>query len=240
MKLGQYDINEIYNEDCLEAIKKLPNKCIDCIITDPPYFLGVTHNGQKGEYSDLAMMRPFFDSLFFQFERILQPEGKMYLCCDYRTYPFFYPIAEQYHIIRNLLVWDKVSGAGNFYAFTHEFVMFCCNSVVNMKGKNIITGIPSFAGGAKKTNGEKIHPTQKTVELFEKFILDSTNEGDVVLDAFMGSGTLAIAAIKNNRNFIGFELQEKYCKIAKERVETFKGNFVTIENMKQEITLFHQ
>ncbi|MCL1932355.1 MAG: site-specific DNA-methyltransferase, partial [Candidatus Azobacteroides sp.] len=65
----------------------------------------------------------------------------------------------------------------------------------------------------------------KPVELFEKFILDSTSEGDTVLDCFMGSGTLAIAAIKTKRNYIGFEIQEKYCKIAQDRINKFTGRF---------------
>lgn len=64
-----------------------------------------------------------------------------------------------------------------------------------------------------------MHPTQKPVELIEKLILDSTKPGDTVLDCFMGSGTTAVAALKNGRNFYGFELQQKYVDIANKRIK---------------------
>lgn len=64
-----------------------------------------------------------------------------------------------------------------------------------------------------------VHPTQKPVEVIEKLITDSTKEGDLVLDCFMGSGTTAVAAKKLNRNFIGYEIQEKYIEIAKRRLK---------------------
>ena len=85
-----------------------------------------------------------------------------------------------------------------------------CNSV--------ISDIPAFCCGAKKTNGEKIHPTQKPVELIGKFILDSTNEGDTVLDTFAGSGTTGVACVNLNRRFIGMELDNNYFKIAQGRI----------------------
>ena len=64
-----------------------------------------------------------------------------------------------------------------------------------------------------------LHPTQKPVALFEYLVKTYTNEGDVVLDNVMGSGTTAIAAMNTNRNFIGFELDETYYNIANERIE---------------------
>lgn len=54
------EINKIYNEDCLEGINRIPDESIDAIITDPPYFVGMTHNGKKGDYNDLLIMKPFF------------------------------------------------------------------------------------------------------------------------------------------------------------------------------------
>jgi DNA modification methylase len=83
-----------------------------------------------------------------------------------------------------------------------------------------------------------VHPTQKPVELFEKLITDSTDRGGIVMDCFMGSGTLAIAALKTGRNYIGFEIQEKYCKIAENRINRFNGDFRKIENFNNEINLF--
>jgi len=64
----------------------------------------------------------------------------------------------------------------------------------------------------------KIHPTQKPTDLFRRFILASTNEGDVILDPFMGSGTTAVACIKEKRHYIGFELNKEYYDRAIERI----------------------
>lgn len=212
------EINKIYNEDCLEGIKQIASASIDAIITDPPYFVGMTHNGKKGDYSDLLIMRPFFDSLFKEFSRVIKENGKVYIFCDWRTYAFYYPILLKYINVRNMLVWDKMAGPGNSYAFTHELIMFAEKDNPCMKGCNIFRS-PGFSGGAKKTNGEMVHPTQKPVEVIEKLILDSTKENDLVLDCFMGSGTTAVAAKRLNRNFIGFEIQEKYITISNNRLK---------------------
>mgnify|MGYP001752443512 FL=1 len=212
------EINKIYNEDCLEGIQKIASASIDTIITDPPYFIGMTHNGKKGNYNDLIIMKPFFDSLFSEFSRVIKENGKVYIFCDWRTYAFYYPLLLKHISVRNMLVWDKISGPGSSYAFTHELILFAEKDTPYMKGSNIFR-IPGFSAGAKKTNGEKLHPTQKPVEVIEKLITDSTKEGDLVLDCFMGSGTTAVAAKKLNRNFIGFEIQEKYITISENRLK---------------------
>lgn len=212
------EINKIYNEDCLEGIQKIASASIDTIITDPPYFIGMTHNGKKGNYNDLIIMKPFFDSLFSEFSRVIKENGKVYIFCDWRTYAFYYPLLLKHISVRNMLVWDKISGPGSSYAFTHELILFAEKDTPHMKGSNIFR-IPGFSAGAKKTNGEMLHPTQKPVEVIEKLITDSTKEGDLVLDCFMGSGTTAVAAKKLNRNFIGFEIQEKYITISENRLK---------------------
>lgn len=202
----------------MEGIQKIASASIDTIITDPPYFIGMTHNGKKGNYNDLIIMKPFFDSLFSEFSRVIKENGKVYIFCDWRTYAFYYPLLLKHISVRNMLVWDKISGPGSSYAFTHELILFAEKDTPYMKGSNIFR-IPGFSAGAKKTNGEMLHPTQKPVEVIEKLITDSTKEGDLVLDCFMSSGTTAVAAKKLNRNFIGFEIQEKYITISENRLK---------------------
>jgi site-specific DNA-methyltransferase (adenine-specific) len=216
------EVNKIYNMDCIEGICSIKDKSISSIITDPPYFIGMTHNGKKGEMTDLAICKPFYNELFREFKRVLKDEGCIYLFTDWRTYHFYYPILSEYVKIRNMLVWNKISGPGASYAMIHELIIFANQSNKTMKGSNVFI-LPAFCSGAKKSNGEKIHPTQKPVELIEKFILDSTSEGDTILDCFMGVGTTAIACIKTNRHYIGFEVQIKYYDIANERIKNFKA-----------------
>lgn len=122
--------------------------------------------------------------------------------------------------VKNMIVWDKGNGLGNFYTHEHELIIFGTkNNQFASKGARNIIKSPAFASGAKKTNGEKVHPTQKPVELIELFLSHATNVGDTVLDCFMGSGSTGVACVRNGRNFIGMELQEKYFEIAKNRIE---------------------
>ena len=208
--------------DCIDLLPKIPDGSINSIITDPPYFLGMTHNGQKGCFNDLAICKPFYQKLFTEYKRVLKPDGCVYFFCDWRSYAFYYPIMNGILGVKNMLVWDKKSGPGNFYNYQHELILFTTKrNALNVKGSyNIITGILSFSNGAKKTNGEKIHPTQKPIELIEKFIRDSTDSGDTVLDSFAGSGTTGVACINTDRRFIGIELDDNYFAIAKQRIET--------------------
>ncbi|BDS10110.1 DNA-methyltransferase [Aureispira anguillae] len=212
----------IRNKNCLDGLKTLATGSIDAVITDPPYFCGMTHNGTKGTYSDLNLVEPFFKAVFTEFKRVLKPNGELYVFCDWRTYPFFYPILEQIFTIRNRITWDKKSGAGCYYSFCHEDIIFCTNPspVYNRYKKGLnIWRIPAFSSGAKKTNGEKIHPTQKPIELMEKLVASATEENETVLDCFVGSGTTALACKKLNRKFIGYEIQSNYYEIAIKRLE---------------------
>ena len=212
---------EIFHGDCVELLPKVPDESVNSVITDPPYFLGMTHNGQKGCFNDLAICKPFYEKLFTEYKRILKPDGCVYFFCDWRSYAFYYPIMNAVLGVKNMLVWDKKAGPGNYYTYQHELIIFTTKRhALNVKGTySVINNIPAFASGAKKTNGEKIHPTQKPVELIEKFILDSTNEDGTILDTFMGSGTSGVACINTGRKFIGMELDGGYFEIAKARLE---------------------
>lgn len=203
--------------DCIELLKEIPDNSVDLIATDPPYFQGMTHNGQRGAFNDLFLCKPFFDKLAAEYKRILKPDGEFYIFCDWRGYAFYYPIFSSVLPVKNLIVWDKKSGAGNFYTYTHEFIIYgtMCNK--NKKGTNVWRE-KGFSSGAKSTNGEKVHPTQKPVELMEKIIENSSDPGDVVLDTFMGSGSTGVACLKTGRKFIGMELDERYFDIAKRRI----------------------
>lgn len=210
---------EILQGDCIELLEKIPEHTVNSIITDPPYFLGMTHNGQKGCFNDLSICKPFYEKLFNEYKRVLTPDGVIYFFTDWRGYAFYYTLFDKILKVNNLLIWVKHGRpTPNCYGFGHELIIFhgkIKKTIIN----NVITDIKSFNIGAKKTNGKKLHPTQKPIELIEKFILDSTNEGDLILDTFMGAGTTGAACIKTDRRFIGMEIDDKYFSIAKTRLE---------------------
>lgn len=226
-------LNYIYNVDCLEGLQEVPDKSVDLVVTDPPYFLSMGHAGSstnlaKGKseqlnsnraFNDLAICTPFYKQLFQEYSRVLKDDGSFYFFTDWRGYAYYFPLLNAALPVRNLIVWDKKSGPGSFYSFAHELIIFGTYKPKTKAGVGTnIWRASAFNSGAKKTNGEKVHPTQKPVELIEKAILDSTEPGAVVLDTFMGSGTTAVACVRTGRNYIGFELDERYHAIARERV----------------------
>lgn len=225
-------LNYIDNIDCLEGLKDVPDNSVDLIVTDPPYFLSMGHAGSKDTakngnemltsnrtFNDLAIAKPFYSQLFREFRRVLKPTGHFYFFTDWRGYAFYFPIINAELPVRNLIVWDKKSGPGSYYTYAHELIIFgtAAPKLLHKGGTNVWR-MAAFSSGAAKTDGAKVHPTQKPVELIAKAIEDATEPGAVVLDTFMGSGTTAVACLRTGRNYIGFELDERYHAIAMERI----------------------
>lgn len=211
------ELNVIHHMDCLDGIKLIPSNSVKLIIADPPYFLGMTHNGQRGSFVDLAICKPFYRELFREYKRILNEDGEVYWFTDWRGYGFYYPLFDAFLGARNCIVWNKGSGAGNFYAFQHEFILFhCVRNDATKKGGNVWNS-KGFAAGAKATNGEKVHPTQKTIEIIDKIVRENSKPGDLVVDTFGGSGTTGIVCRTLRRNFIIFELDEDNIAVAHKR-----------------------
>lgn len=226
-------LNYIDNIDCLEGLKEVPDNSVDLIVTDPPYFLSMGHAGCKENafgtnsdqvnsnrtFGDLAIAKPFYRTLFQEFRRVLKPGGAFYFFTDWRGYAFYFPIMNAELPVRNMIVWDKLSGPGSYYTFAHELIIYGTAAAKLLhKGGTNVWRVKAFSSGAAKTDGKKVHPTQKPLELIQKMIEDSSEPGAVVLDTFMGSGSTAVACIRTGRNYIGFELDEKYHAIAMERI----------------------
>ena len=227
-------LNYIDNVDCLDGIKDVPDKSVDCIIADPPYALNMGRAGDmqnakraglanNWSLCDLAIAKPFYTQLFREFARVLKDNGSFYWFTNWQGYAFYFPIINAALPIKNLIVWDKISGPGSYYTFSHELIIFgtFAGKLLHPGGNNVWR-MKGFSSGAKVTDGNKVHPTQKPVELISKAICDSTDSGGVVLDPFMGSGTTAVASIRTGRNYIGFEIDEKYHTIALNRIAAEK------------------
>ena len=126
------ELDKIYNEDCIEGMKRIPSDSINAIITDPPYCIGTTSNGKKGSYNDNNLIKPFFEILFKEWVRVCKEGAELYINTDWRTYPFLYPILQKYFQVKNLIVWDyEWIKAGSHYRFSHEFIIYAVKGRLN-------------------------------------------------------------------------------------------------------------
>lgn len=205
-------------------MKRIPDKSIDLVVTDPPYLMNYKSGRRKKENQFERILNDFDQkdliiSYVKECHRILKDDTAIYMFCSWHNIDLFKIEFEKHFKLKNILVWNKNNhGSGDLkgsYAPKHEFVLF------GHKGRTIFNErrIPDVIDCAKVASTKMIHPTEKPISLLEIFIKNNSCDGDIVFDGFAGSGTTAMACKNTNRNFIGFELDEGYCKLANERIE---------------------
>ena len=216
---------KIYNDDCLNVMNEINCDGVDLIVTDPPYMINYRSDYRKNKYNRIKNDKDSYNLISEYFKKcneILKDNSAIYCFCSWHNVDFFKQEFEKYFKLKNIIVWNKnntsMGDLKGSYAPKHEFILF------GHKGRRLIEGFryPDVLD-FKRTNN-KLHPTQKPIDLLEVLIKTSSKEGDVVFDGFMGSGSTGVACLKNNRNFIGVELDEKYFEIAKNRIENLENN----------------
>ena len=160
-------------------------------------------------------------NLFLDSIKPKMKEINMYIFSSKLQVPYYLNWAIKNKCQYDILIWDKdFKGiiSRKFFASNSEYVIR-----IYRRGLNQLDDVELYQKIHKfKRIKDKLHEAEKPVELLKRFILLSSNEGDLVLDAFMGSGSTAIACLSSNRNFLGFEIDEKYYQIANKRVKEFK------------------
>ena len=222
---------ELYNGDCLEVMDKLIDKGIkvDCVITDPPYKV-ISGGNEKGlSYKHKGSITEKNDGKIFKHNdikmsdwlqkvyKLLKDESHCYIMTNFLNLKELMIESEKVGFkAHNLLVWEKQNATPNrWYMKNCEYVIFA------KKGKSkFINNCGSRVVEQFDNPKNKVHPTEKPIGLMEMYIANSSNENQVVLDPFMGSGTTGVACKNLNRNFIGIELDENYFNIAKDRIES--------------------
>lgn len=225
MKYPEDYINKIICGDCLDVLKAIPNGEIDLVLSDPPYNIDFAYNDYKDNLTAESYIR-----LLSNFQYPL------------RTVLIHYPEDSMRYFLPAFGVPDKVMAWCYNSNLPRQFRLinfFKCRPDLNKvkqpfknpTDKRIKKLIENGETGARSydwfsdiqlvknvSKGEKCHPCPVPVELMERIILMTTNEGDLVFDPFMGSGTTAIACIKTNRRFIGTDISQEYCEIARKRI----------------------
>ena len=220
--------DKIFCEDCLEGMKRIPDGTIDLIVTDPPYLIetqggGIYTHEDKQYVKELNDIKDGFrteilDELCRVMKRI-----NIYIFCSQKQ---IIPLTDYFVTKRgcnwNLLSWHKtnpVPACGNKYLTDTEYLLFFRQKGVKLYG-NFDTKRTWFNTPLNQADKEKWgHPTIKPLGIVRTLVFNSSKDGDIILDPFSGSGTTAIACIKEKRHFIGFEKDETYWKKSVERVK---------------------
>lgn len=235
--------DRIINIDVLEGLRQLPDNSIDLIVTSPPYNKGFYNKHKKWSKWDLCHTKSrvidygVFDDCMLPEDyeqwqrdilteccRVIKPEGNIFynhkdipfeLNCVHPKWVYDYPL-------KQILIWDRNSTLQvckeYFYPVT-EWIFWIKKSkeartYFNRKEASMQKNV--WRLGADRTGNN--HPAPFPIELPENCILACSKEGDIVLDPFMGSGTTALAAKKNNRHYLGFELNPDFIKEAEKRL----------------------
>ena len=217
------EINNLYNMDCVEGMKQIPNEYIDLIVTDPPYMTNYKSNRRvKNEKFDHIQNDKNSNELISEFlaeaHRVLKNNTAIYMFCSWHHIDFFKQEFEKYFTLKNLIVWNKNNhGSGDLkgaYAPKHELILY------GHKGRSLFREkrIPDVIDCAKIPSLKLTHPAEKPIDLLDIFIRNSSDKGDIILDGFAGTGATCISAINNERKYIGFELDTNYYEIAQNRI----------------------
>ena len=234
------DKHLIFNESALDVLDLMieKGKSVDMIFTDPPY--KVTSRGNAGNsggmlQKDINKKGQVFthnnieiENYLPKFYKVLKETGHCYIMTNHKNLTHFLKVIDEwkddetnegFHFIK-CLIWDKGNKImGQYYMSQYEYILFLRKGAgvkINNCGTSDLLSIPNKK--TKGDDGKNIHDTEKPVELTDIMILNSSKEGETVLDPFMGVGGCGVSCEKLGRKFIGVELDEKYYDIAKSRM----------------------
>lgn len=243
------DINKIdkyllVNGDCFDVFKEIPDNSIDLILTDPPYNIAKYSTGNlKFDWRsdinndlaewDLKELHP--QDLLDEFKRILKPTGNIFIFCSYNIIGEYHKVFDPEFDTFQFMVWHKTNPVPNFrkssFLNSCELIVGCWNkghtwNFTNQKEMHnfIESGICMGRERLKDADGKSLHPTQKPISVLNKIVTIASNENDIVLDCFNGVGSTGVAALKNNRRYIGIEIDKTYMDATKERLFNLESN----------------
>lgn len=243
------DLNRIYDMDCIEGMKRIPDCSVDMILCDLPY--GQT---KRNDWDIIIPYQPLWE----QYKRIIKDNGAIVLFASGMFTAEL--MLSNKSMWKYNIIWEKTQPTGFLNAKkmplrSHEDICVFYKKLPTYNPQKTSGHTRKVSKSEHKTNckittnyGEHgmttydsterypksvwrfakdsqtsaLHPTQKPVALCEYLIKTYTNPGDIVLDNCMGSGTTAVAAIRTGRNFIGFEISPEYCEIANQRINDAK------------------
>lgn len=232
----KYELNNIYCVDSYKAIKDIPDKSIDLIVTDPPYQLdSLTGGGMLKEKRIQNLMTELGDKqldigiseeILDDFMRVMK-KPNIYIWMNLKQLYFYLNYFVGKHNCNwNLIVWQKSNAmplCGGKYLNDCEYCAYFYKGVkLNTRYETAKTVyIKEINVEDKKQFG---HPTIKPLDIIKNLIENSSGGGAIILDTFSGSGTTCVAAKELGRQYLGFEIDEHYWKISVDRLNGINKN----------------
>lgn len=228
---------QLYNEDALSLLSRIPDHSIDLILTDPPYNIskkstgnislpnGKTINNNIAKWDEIPI-DPFL--YVKDFKRILSSTGNIFIFTSYSLLGKWHEAFDKEFNTFQLFIWHKTTPTESVYknSFLNSCELVVCLwnrhhtwNFLSQKEMHNFFECPSCRGSEKIKN--PTHPTQKPIILIEHLIKISSNPNAIVLDPFMGVGTTGVAALNLNRKFIGCDIDKDYCKTSLDRLSSF-------------------
>jgi site-specific DNA-methyltransferase (adenine-specific) len=225
---------QLHQQDAVDWLRSLPDASVDLIVTDPPYEslekhrrIGTTTRLTNSKASSNAWFQIFpndrFEDLFIECYRVLKNHRHFYLFCDAETMFVVKPIAESVGFrFWKPIVWDKRKiGMGYHYRSRYEMILFF------EKGKRKLNDL-SIADVIECPRIFRSYPTEKPVPVSEILIRQSTQAGELIVDPFMGSGSVGLAALTQGRSFLGNDICTEAVNISQQRLTEFLSPEITI------------
>ena len=245
------EINKIYQMDAIEFLKRLPDKSVDLVLTDPPYNLDFSKYDTLTDRTGIKLhhtenldwdlktnidLKEIGKTIFKEFDRIIKETGSIIIFAPQQwAYYYYEPAIDNNFRLNSQIVWIKTNPIPQIrhknYRSAHENIMWFarynkekCPFTFNWLGQKEMKNVFTYPilGGKERlrdNNNVALHPTQKPVDLIRKLIKVHSNQNELIVDCFMGSGTTALASKQLGRNFIGCDINEDYVKIANRRLE---------------------
>jgi len=245
VKIGRFLLDEIYCGDALVLMKDIPAGSIDLIVTDPPFAIDFeakrsNYNRTQGRviegYNEIPREKYYDFTVSWMKEayRVLKRSGSMYVFSGWTNLKdILNAIDDVGFITINHIIWKYQFGVFTKRRFvtSHYHILFVVKDERSYKF-NKVEHYPEdvWVINREYWTGKVKTPTKLPLELVKKILLFSSDEGDIVLDPFVGSGTVAVAAKMLGRHFLGFEIVPEYCELARERVANVQTSLLKWEN----------
>ncbi len=253
-------VDQIFNMDCIAGMKKIPDRFVDLVITDPPFAINFkarrsnynrnSKNVIEG-YNEIPQENYFEFTLKWMSEvfRILKDSGSMYVFSGWNNLKDILNALDQVgYITVNHIIWKYQFGVvtQNKYVTSHYHCLYVCKNEQKRKffpyarfGKNEKNRLGGSLHYEDKEdvwyikreywNGDQKTPTKLPAEIIKKILLYSSQENDIILDPFLGSGQVAIISKMMKRHYIGFEIVKEYYDFSKYRLD---NDLYRIKNQK--------